>query len=635
MLSIDQAINRKLLTEFGPCDTWQNAYKTLASACQTMIANGGGVIVVPNGIDPSFEPRNSLQANMVGVLIEDYRGGALRLVVPPEESPDIYSDVGGGMIVERDIVNDIQGQGGGAAVAIANRSRSGVNSVNDVLLDVVFSQLVPPSSQEVRFYVTSLRGLCPGNWVDINSSLPIQIKELGADPKGFFFVADLDQAYVITQAKTFAHKNWFSALDINDTHNCDDQSGTLNVERTTYGSGDSFGVQVSYSYSSDIMSAGGDEGGVLYSAEVNHDIDMFWGTVESWDSGTQKLVYMFYDFGNPQNPNNPKNPPENWWKIGTSRPIINMNPARWNQTGKIIVTQTNVQYNGIDGVIGDANVQWDNTIIGKFISIDDPSEYYLPGENPPGVATNVPGTHIVRRWFRISNASQINGLWTLGIETVWDGSHIGGKPKLLNPGNYYTPASPKELSYIIAPGAWAINVSNALGGGPGKYSQGMAAQRTIQLAPFPNSLGAFEKGDLITQPPGPTPWTPTSYRTRHFNWFPALMEGMGFEVENSGATTVGHGLQIGGATPDVAKKQTMADFLSNRKDGLPAFGAGVSIDASTQHAIQILGATTDSTIFVPANTEESAITISGACKNYALEIFATASAGAAAILINC
>src|SRR5262249_3035963 len=161
-----------------------------------------------------------------------------------------------------------------------------------------------------------------GNWFYIvggnspRSEGPI--KALGLDGDKPYFVADAAHDY--PAHSNYWNKNWFSSLEIADTHNTDDQSGSVTITRSTYGTGDSCGVQVSLGYSGDIMSAAGDEGAVLYSAEVRQDVDLFWGEVESWDPDTQTLVY--------KDQKATVQKPENWWKIGTSRPIINMNSAK-------------------------------------------------------------------------------------------------------------------------------------------------------------------------------------------------------------------------------------------------------------------------------------------------------------------
>lgn len=622
---IDQPIRRHLLTEFGSCNSAPEAYKTLETACLAMVAKGGGILVIPAAVSPDFVPRNSVQdvAARAGVLIEDYRDGAFRLVVPPESFPDIYSDVAGGMIVERDMVGDITGQGGGAALAVANRSRGGVNSVNDVMLKDA------PAGANTKFYVTSLRGLCPGNYLNVannaGKSELIRIKALDMDASGFYFTTVDPTQYSYATGDRFWHKNWFSALEISDTHNCDDQSGTVSIERTTYGSGDSFGVNVTYGYASDIMSAGGDEGTVLYSAEVRHDVDLFWGEVESWDANTQTLVYT--------DQTAPTQKPENWWKIGTSRPVINMNSGKWINA-KIVIPQNGYKFNGSDSAVLEIGGNPDPaTIIGKFITIDETSEYYKPGESLSGGSV-VPGNHIIRRWFRISDLSPLAaGQWKLGIETVWWGSHTGGKPALLNWQNYYT-TSPNELKCIIAPGSWVIDVRTALG--PREYYLGTTpAERTLRLAPFADAANAFAPGDPIAQPAGPTPWMPTSYRTRHVNLFPNLVggAGVGFQAINLGSTAMGSGLHVAGPAPDppITSSQELIKLLEQRKDNLPVFAAGVSVESSTTYGIAIGGPSQFSAIAITGFSGNSAISIGGASSYYGIEV--TGATGSAAILL--
>jgi hypothetical protein len=577
---INQATNRYLLTTFGPCNDVDHARATLQTACKALIAKGGGVIVIPDGVPQDFQATNALQdvASTAGVLIEDYRGGAMRLVVLPQGVNDIYSDLAGGITVERELSNDVQGQGGGSALSISNRSRGGVNSINDVI------QRDAPKGLDARFYVNSLRGLCPGNWVNISDGVqPVTsgpIKGLGLDGNNPYFVVDSQYDYPALKTR-YWNKNWFSAVEIADTHNADDQSGSVTVARTTYGSGDTFVLSSALQYSGDIMSAGGDEGGVVYSAEVRHDVDLFWGEVESWDPNTQTLVY--------KDQSAPTQKPENWWKLGASRPIINMNPAKWNQSGKIIIPQNGYDYKGIQSaVVGNDDVKWDPSIIGMFITVNEPSEYWDPNSPNPDPKyvdkawAYMLGKHIVRRWFRIGSLEQRkDGRWNLGVETVWWGNYQGGKPALLNVKNYYTTA-PNELNYIIAPGSWAIDVRNALG--PRKYYLGATPQeRSIRLAPVQNAASAFAPGDPIAQPAGPTPWGPTSYRTRQFNLFPPLMPGHGYIAGNLGPTTMGAGFMVDGARGDLATIQ------QQQKDGLPSFGTGLTVTASTQYGILIDG----------------------------------------------
>jgi hypothetical protein len=610
---IDQAISRHLLTEFGPCNDLLQAQATLEAACKAMIARGGGVIVVPRSVPTQFAegpflPRNAIQdvAAGSGVLIEDYRGGAMRLVVLPEGVVGSNRDVAGGMILERDLVNDVHGQGGGSALSIANRSRGGVNSIDDVL-----QRDVSPGI-DARFYVTSLRGLCPGNWFSISNQATMTqgpIKALGLDGDNPYFVADTQFAY--QKGTTYLHKNWFSALEISDTHNADDQSGTVSISRKTYGSGDTFGVSTNLAYSGDIMSGPGDEGGVVYAADVVHDVNLFWGEVETWDPETLELVY--------------KSDAVNFSKLGTSRPIINMNPTTWITSGKVIVPATNHPYNGLwSPVVGNAEVQWDQSIIGKFITIDEPSEYWDP--DPQGADAQIPdrseslsllGHHIVRRWFRIGTLTTRpnDQWWSLEVEGVgFGGNSQTVQPTLLNDNNLFW-GGPKELRYIIAPGSWVIDVRNALESG--RQQPGTSQERTIRLAPFHNSASAFAQNDPITQPAGPTPWIPTSYRSRNTHFFPNLIDGSScFVAGNAGPTRMDAGLFIDDGHPG----RTLPQIRERQKDGQMPFRAGVNITSGTEYGINIVGPVLQSALAIGGPVGDSAILISGTVVNSAISL---------------
>jgi hypothetical protein len=564
----DKVTNRHLLTEFGPTANWVDANTTLEKACAAIIAQGGGSVVIPNGIDANFFPRSPLQDSKTkaGVVVEDYRRGIMHFSVLPEGHTSSTSGVGGSVIFERDISNDIDGQGGGYTVAIANRFKGGVNSINDIITRDT------AKGTNAKFYVNSLRGICPGNYFYCDNAAGRDeghIKSVGMDGNEPYFTADAKFDHV--KGDRFYNKNWLGGLQISEVHNADDQSGSLTIDRKSYGSGDTFGIMVGLDYAGDIMTAGGDEGGNLVACEVRQDIDLFWGSVEKWDPITCKLVFNRKDA-------------YNHLKIGTSRPIINMNPKKWIADGKVIFPQNGFLYKGIaSAIVGNADVKWDDSLIGKYISINEPSEM-IKGNQWNG--SGPVGPHDVRRWFHITNlVKRADGLWNMGIETVWWGSHRGGQPRLFRQENYTTDdAKPRELSYIIADGSWAIDVRHALGTSL-TYVGNTPEERTIVLAPFQQSATAFEPGDPICQPPGPTAWTPIAFRARYFGQLPTLMPGCAYEANNFGATTVGSAFAVDGTGPG----QTIEQIEKNQNDGLMPWGSGLSVAAATSYAIYING----------------------------------------------
>jgi hypothetical protein len=192
----------------------------------------------------------------------------------------------------------------------------------------------------------------------------------------------------------------------------------------------------------------------------------------------------------------------------------------------------------------------------------------------------------VRRWFHITNLQKrSDGLWNLGVETVWWGNHRGGQPKLYRFENYTQDSNkPRELSYIIAPGSWAVDVRHALGPTL-TYAGATPEERTIVLAPFQQSDTAFEAGDPICQPPGPTAWTPMGFRARYFGQLPCLMAGAAYGANNFGVTTVGAAFDVSG----IGLGQTIEQIEKGQKDGVMPWGAALSVTAATSYAINIAG----------------------------------------------
>jgi hypothetical protein len=401
----------------------------------------------------------------------------------------------------------------------------------------------------------------------------VTVKDLGLDNDGCYFVADLHYSHP-AQAMVY-NKNVVNGLTIEDTSSCDNQSASLNVERKTYGTGDSFGISMRLGYQGDILSAGGDEGGVGIASQVEHDVDCFWGEVESWNPATRELVYAPL-LGRPQ-------------KLGTSRPLINMNPAKWITTGQVMVVRQGSSFmpSSVTSaflIVGMPNVAWNSSVVGRFIAIDEPSEYY---EQAEATATG-PTPARVRRWWHITAVEpRDDGHFNLFVERTWWWVDTRSGPMLFRSSNYTTGNQPVTLSYIIAPGAWVSDVRRAVAGNtPGHIGQATTEdERTLALAPSPsmNTSYDFAPGDAVTNPPGPNPWVPTAFRARHFDSFPGSMKGISFLSEHFGKVQLGAGLHVSGPQGTVAQVQAM------QKDGEVSFDAGVYIFAATASAIRIRG----------------------------------------------
>ena len=565
---IDLCENRHLLGEFGPYSNVPDAEATFKNALAVLIAQGGGVLCIPRDAPQDFYPRNLEQNHQDGpaVTIFDYRKGIERIYVPPMGTSNTGGQGGrGGRLIERDLSPNLGWQDVFSTEYIQSRYLGGASSYLQSLTQAV------TTGANQKLYVPSHRGLFIGQTLRVTGEQGgyggvaefVIVKQLDLDQGGPYFVADLTHNH--PQGAYIYNKNVVNGLTVEDTSNCDNQSMSLIVNRKTYGSGDTFGISTRLGYQGDIMSAGGDEGGVGIASQIEHDLDCFRGEVESWNPQTRELVY--------------KDGLVISQKLGTSRPLINMNPNKWITSGKVRVTPPG---NPASKIIGTPEVGWDQSIVGRFIAIDDPSEYYGPADG---------FSNTVHRWWHITALEDAEeGYKHLYVEKTWWWVNINTGPSLFRYSNYTTgPQHIVELDYIIAPGAWVSDVRRAVAGNtPGLIGQATPNdERTLVLAPSPSMSTSFdfEPGDLIVNPPGPNPWIPTAFRARHFDNFPGLMKGASFLSENHGRVQIGAGLLVFDSLPDLP----LDEVLEKRKDREPSYDAGVYIFAATNSAIRIRG----------------------------------------------
>src|SRR6185312_12326291 len=251
-------------------------------------------------------------------------------------------------------------------------------------------------------------------------------------------------------------------------------------------------------------------------AQIEHDLDVFWGRVVSWSAANGELVYQ----SSPDAVAKGVPPPVSPQKLGTSRPLINMNESKWKQKGKVIVIPPNYPVLGekpaTSLIIASADVDWDESVVGRFIAINVPTEYYDAGEsNSLGGGTG----HKVHRWWQITGVhKRADGRWKVFVErTVWWSVAESG-PTLFRWDNYSTDDTKLVwLDYVIAPGAWVSDVRDGVTGNtPGNV--GWAAvddTRKIVLTPLPATSPIFDQGDPITNPPSADVWLGTGFRARH------------------------------------------------------------------------------------------------------------------------
>lgn len=569
IVATDLCLNQRDLSEFGDYQGSDPAKPAaaFAAALAQMTAAGttGGALSIPRDTTPLFVPRNRQQGGVdqPAVTVIDSRGGCERLFVPPIGTPGSSGTIRGSRILERDLATNLLWQDVFSTELIQSRYYGGASSYAQELQQPV------AAGKGVKFYLPTLRGLFVGQQLLVKGAAAdgseddfVIVQMLGVDATAAFFTADAAHDHLLN-AEVY-NKNEINGLTIADVSNCDNQSESLLVDRTTYGDGDSFAVSAILNYQGDIVSSGGDEGGIGVAAAVQQDLACFWGVVESWTPATGELVYAAGSAELPQ-------------KLGTSRPLINMNDAKLRRQGMATVRL------GDNRIIGDENVEWDASLVGRFFAFDDASEYYDAGE--PNGLTGGTG-HVVHRFWRIASFATSSDGPTLQVERAGYLPQPSA-PVLLNQQNFGT-----FLRYIIAPGAWVSDVRRGVAGDlVGRLGQAKSDDpRTLVLAPAflidEKTPVDFAPGDPITNAVGPAPFQPTAVRARHFESLAPIGYGCSFLAENWGRVQVGAALHINGVPP----------APEGAKDGLPPFGAGVEILAKTHAAIKIVGAVEQSAI---------------------------------------
>ncbi len=580
---MERMVNAHSLSEYGPYASVKDADEALMKGMAVLTAAGGGVLLIPNDAPEAFKPVNSSQAEhgKPGVTIYDYRHGFERKYVPGVGGTS--SNPWGGCdssAVSRVLRENLPWQNTFATQKIVSEYLGGASSYMDYLAGDV------AAGTDQKFFVPSLRGLFVGQTLAVTGQAKsyggktewIKVKKLGIENNRPFFVADVKEPR--PKDAIVYNKNVVNGFTVDDFSNCDNQSMSLTVNRTTYGIGDSFAIQAMLTYQGGFMSGAGDEGGVGSTVEIVHDIDGFSGLVETWNAETTELIYKA----------GAKNPQ----KLGTSRPILSMNPDKMIRSGKIMVVPAGFAYlrdkaatvnMNSSVIVGDTDVKWDSAVIGRFIAVDEPSEYY--GENEAGTHASGPTGKKVHRWWPITGLEQgPDGTSYLFVSRVWWGTERIAGPSLFDWENYTTSDSHvKPLSYMIVPGAWASDVRDGISGNtPG--NMGVARQqdkRTIVLAPSGPNAVDFAPGDPIIQPPDPDVWLPTGFRARHFNAFPGMMRGSSFSSINNGKVQIGSALDVQGPGG------TLEQAVAVQKDKKPAFETAVCVYTATEDAFRVRG----------------------------------------------
>jgi hypothetical protein len=605
----NEAANEHVLSEYYAATP--DAKTALHDGTKALLAEHGGTLCIPSDATTlGFVPRNHEGQAPIrptgtvfeGVTVKDARHGVERTYLPPVGDFNSELTAIAGRIEERDLSIDLGWQGVYSLDSLCSRVYGGVSSTSMRL-----AQATKKGGR--RFYVPSLMGIFPGQRLKINLiEDPFTVAHLGEDATGPFFETDEMAKNDIPQGASFYNKHNVNMLSLSDTSNSDNQGASLNINRRAYGAGDVFLLGAVLEYQSNIYSALGDEGAVGCGVNLQHDLEGFHGVVESWTpkAGSEStVVYKTTAAAGPPQTRNTQ-------KLGTSRPLINLNETKWKRDGVANVLRPDAEPETWTGknlprpdhpngciLIRPTDIPPDwRKHVGSFIALagragdpGDASEYYKKDEETPAG----PATDDVYRWWHITDVQDANDHRVyLFVERVIqrDSEVVKSGPLLFRDDNYTD--SPvlldeRSLRYIIAPGAWVSDVRHGVAGNVlGNEGAQPTDPRRILLAPGHPELA---ENDPITNPPGPDLMHPTGVRVRQYHHFPATGPGSSFLSENFGRVQVGAGLHVAGSvTPK--KGETLPDALLRvQKDQNPHYIDGVLISGTSVDGIRIRGYT--------------------------------------------
>lgn len=544
------------LDQFGPVGSPQDAEKTFQKASTDIVAAGGGVLFIPETAAKNWRPKNNSQdewrkpappatakawGSNPGVTVIDARGPQLK-VLPPQVD---------GLSVER-VLNLPQGQslphwGYYPAMSIKNTILHGSTSYHDWLQEDV------TAGADRRFYVATIRGIFPGEFLNglaYSGGVPrLYIKSIGYDKekKAWYFTADVEQD--VKKGALLSNKNHTNVLSMETFSHNENQTFDMRMWRHNYSQGDNYLFDARFKYMGDVHSTAGDENGVIYAAFVEQELGIFKGKVESWNPETSELKYK----GGPKGDT-----------LGSGRPFINMNPAKWITKGTALLVNpgswtdsspsgetllwkgqaypTTVEKNnlgipslkmgGLIRLSADAPVTAE--AVGRYFSIDEADEL-VPKAN-------------LHRWYLIDSVTaNPDGTKDVKVIRHWWGAKSAAGLKLYKPENYSWDGHEKQLKYVIAPGANAYDVSDGVDN----------PKRTVRLVPTPftGTPADFAPDDAVEQAVGPDPFKPIPFRSWIWDNVPGAFPASCFDVANHGTVMRDSMFWVHGGSGNIEKEK--------------------------------------------------------------------------------
>jgi len=448
-----------------------------------------------------------------------------------------------------------------------NKLIHGSNSYLDWITEPV------AKGKDARFYVPTIRGIRPGQFLNAHAGPGyagavdrLYVKSVGYDnvKKSYYFVADAEVDHV---AKAIVHnKNNVGLMWLNQTVNSDQQTYDVMLSRKQYAAGDTYMFFGWYDYMSDIHSAAGDENGTIYGGYVHSLLNNFRAKVDKADWTTNKLT-----FKNGANPDT----------LSNSRPLINLNPQKWVTGGKVWIvpaesywetdmnhglyswrgtnypTGVNAKGLAMGGLIrGDKDCPWDDSIIGRFFTVTEPTEA-IEGK--------------LYRWFEITGLKvNADGTKDITIRRLWWGAKDAGSPSLYRMDNYTWDGHERPLAYAIAPGTFVNDVSKAV------PSDGYKTEPVLGVTPCPDAGKAFDfaPGDDVEQAIGPDPFKPIPFKMWMWDQIPGAFPSPVLDIANYGVQRYA-ALEVRGGVEN-------RDDLIKTKEQKPAWENGIIIDTAAE-----------------------------------------------------
>ena len=448
-----------------------------------------------------------------------------------------------------------------------NKLIHGSNSYLDWITEAV------AKGKDARFYVPTIRGIRPGQFLNAHAGPGyagavdrLYVKSVGYDTakRSYFFVADAEVDHV---ARAIVHnKNNVGLIWLNQTINSDQQTYDVMLRRSQYAAGDTYMFFGWYDYMSDIHSAAGDENGTIYGGYIHSLLNNFRAKTDKADWTANQLT--FKDGKNAET-------------LSNSRPLINLNSNKWITAGKVWIvpaesywetdmnhglypwhgtnypTGVNARGLAMGGLIrGDKDCAWDDSIIGRFFAVTDPTEAI---------------EEKLYRWFEITGLKvNTDGTKDITIRRLWWGAKDAGSPSLYRMDNYTWDGHERPLAYAIAPGAFVNDVSKAV------PSEGYQTEPVLGVTPCPDAGKAFDfaAGDDVEQAIGPDPFKPIPFKMWMWDKVPGAFPSPVLDIANYGVQRYA-ALQVRGGVEN-------RDDLVKTKEQKPAWENGIIIDTSAE-----------------------------------------------------